>query len=248
MEGLQGFSTLTYHDNWEQFTGKDCKKHWDTLLKRIRRKYPDIYGLWFFEFQKRGAPHFHFLTNHYIDSSWLRRNWNDIVDPENAVHMRYGADSQKLRKPHAAGAYAAKYTAKSEQKQVPEGFQDVGRFWGIFGVAKTAKLHFAVGNKEFFNLIRMIRKGYRKHVQTYGRYKKHGKGLVGFTAYDCSGLLRQYLETCYSVEFPEFQGNPIEWHLVLHQKHIDSSSPHTMKPQSSVLDEQSYQFLPCVNS
>jgi len=42
-----------------------------------------------------------------------------------------------LKHPEAAGAYAAKYAAKNEQKAVPPEYKDVGRFWGIAGLART---------------------------------------------------------------------------------------------------------------
>lgn len=34
-------------------------------------------------------------------------------------------------------SYATKYAAKIEQKQVPDSFRDVGRFWGVWGLRKT---------------------------------------------------------------------------------------------------------------
>lgn len=238
MEGLQGFNTLTYHNNWTDFTGKDCKNHWAMLRKRIARKYPDIFGLWFFEFQKRGAPHFHFITSEPIDNKWLRESWNDIVDPENDIHRRKGAKAQVLYKKEAAGAYAAKYTAKDEQKIVPDNFQDVGRFWGVFGLIKRVeKQYFMVGNKTFFDLVRTLRKAYRKHVETYGKWKKHGHGIVGFTAWDCSSTIATYLNHHFFLGLPQFQGNQSELHLILHHSHTDSSSHHKASMQALVLDD-----------
>lgn len=35
-----------------------------------------------------------------------------------------------IRKPDGAKRYVAKYATKPYQKQVPEWFQDIGRFWG----------------------------------------------------------------------------------------------------------------------
>lgn len=257
MEGLQGFNTLTYHLNWEELTGTDCKQHWANLRKRIMRKYPDIYGLWFFEFQKRGAPHFHFITSTPIDNKWLRESWNDIVDPDNEIHRRRGACAQELYKKDAAGAYAAKYTAKDEQKIVPEKFQDVGRFWGTFGLLKKVdKQYFIMGNKAFFDLVRTLRKAYRKRFITINeeqekkktgkvyRWKKHGHGIVGFTAWDCSEVIKRYLDHHYHVGLPEFQGNQSELHLILNHSHTQTSLPHTMRMQSLVLDDIHESLLP----
>jgi hypothetical protein len=35
-------------------------------------------------------------------------------------------------------AYASKYAKKEAQKQIPEGFEDAGRFWGIIGYRAVA--------------------------------------------------------------------------------------------------------------
>jgi len=221
MGQIEGFNTLTYHENWVGLSGEDCKRHLSNLRKRLLRKYPDIMGLWFFEFQKRGAPHFHILTSTAIPSDWLKSAWNAIVDPDNEQHLEHGADAQILRKRHAAGSYAAKYSGKNEQKQVPENFEKVGRFWGMFGVIKVLDSVIAMkGNKDFYALVRVLRKAHRKHVQSYGgKWRKHGHGIVGFTAWDVSDIANQYLSSVY-----EFLDSPQKLILEYSPRRIDSSN------------------------
>src|SRR5512146_128055 len=51
--------TLTYPNEFP-VSGKVCKQHLDAMLKALKRKCGDgLQYLWFLEFQKRGAPHFH---------------------------------------------------------------------------------------------------------------------------------------------------------------------------------------------
>lgn len=230
MGNLNGFNTLTYHHNWHDLTGELCKLHWSLLRKRLLRKHPNIFGLWFFEFQQRGAPHFHFITSQAIDEDWLKLSWNEIVDPENTIHLEHGANAQVLRKKHAAGSYAAKYSAKNEQKQVPDDFESVGRFWGIFGTLQIVESEIKItGNKEFFDLVRTLRKAHRKHLEnlppkpdgTKYKWRRHGHGIVGFTAWDCSGIANQYLKATY-----ELLDNPQKLTLLWYPKHTDSCLRH----------------------
>ena len=212
MDELKGFNTLTYHENWTELTGAHCKRHWDILNKRIVRKHPSMYGLWFFEFQQRGAPHFHFFSSTPICETWLKNAWNDIVDHENKIHRKHGANAQTLIKRNAAAGYASKYSAKQIQKAVPDGFQDIGRFWGTFGLRDRNNTEVSmVGNKDFFDLIRMLRKANRKHVESYGgKWKKHGHGIVGFTAWDCSKVASQFIQSIYKLTDPPEKIN-ITW-------------------------------------
>jgi len=55
---LPFFCTLTYHQTIpENFEG--YKKHLDTFLKRLFRRFPMAGVIWKLEFQKRGFAHFH---------------------------------------------------------------------------------------------------------------------------------------------------------------------------------------------
>lgn len=70
---------------------------------------------------------------------WVSQTWNRIVfktkgwspAPDDFdKHLRVGSGTEILMFPNAAARYAAKHFAKPEQKEVPKGFEDVGRFWG----------------------------------------------------------------------------------------------------------------------
>jgi hypothetical protein len=140
---------LTYPEEYPA-DGRIVKRHWANLRRRLESVGPA--GLWVLEFQRRGAPHIHALssrlpgrlvnrkTGERIDfRSWLSNTWARIVDARNEdgepdlKHLVAGTRVELLREKHAAAAYAAKYASKWEQKEVPEGFQNVGRFWGTYG-------------------------------------------------------------------------------------------------------------------
>jgi len=129
-EDFSGFVTLTYPDVYPN-DGKVVKAHWRAFVERLRRKgwFEDYSLVWFLEFQERGAPHFHFLCTGWIEKKWVAEAWAEITDGNVQSCSRVEA----LRNPEAAGCYAMKYAMKSEQKVVPEGFKNVGRFWGCSG-------------------------------------------------------------------------------------------------------------------
>lgn len=146
---LRSLLTLTYGVQYP-LSGKVAKKHLNLLLNNLRSYYfrPDY--VWFMEFQKRGAPHFHILfsepTNEYV-REWLAEIWAGIVT-EDVVYSSlrdrkvYSARLQvekvhlhkktweNVREADGAARYVAKYAYKRYQKEVPKGFRNCGRFWG----------------------------------------------------------------------------------------------------------------------
>jgi hypothetical protein len=128
-------------------SGKVAKRHLDVFQKRITR-YLKTFGvsswgcLWFLEFQKRGAPHFHLLFFGFgfklfdlaAFQKWLSQAWADIVAHADSVefqkHLNAGTKAEWCRKEHFG--YALKYASKLEQKSVPTEFADIGRFWGCW--------------------------------------------------------------------------------------------------------------------
>lgn len=121
--------TMTYRTTPED--GAQVKGDMRKLWERLRRKgYLEANAIiWWIEFQARGAAHIHCLTTGWLDKQWLATNWADITDGDARVCTRVEA----LRNPDAAGAYAAKYASKKEQKIAPDWFGPVGRWWGYVG-------------------------------------------------------------------------------------------------------------------
>jgi len=131
---FQGMVTLTYGATWPN-DGRIVKQHLNAFFERLRRSnWFDSHSLvWWLEFQARGAPHIHMVVTGWLSKVWVTNAWHEIsgAPKESATRV------EQLRQADQAGSYAAKYAAKSDQKEVPEGFTNVGRFWGCRG-AKPA--------------------------------------------------------------------------------------------------------------
>ncbi|MBV5347358.1 hypothetical protein JZU46_03975 [bacterium] len=125
---------LTYPDQFPE-SGKTVKNHLDRLLHALRKAYGAAnFGYeWILEFQNRGAPHFHlFLT--WEPSNELHRfiakRWNKIVKAGKEHLWQHLRPRTFAKWDMGKGNYVMKYAQKMEQKNVPAGFEDVGRFWG----------------------------------------------------------------------------------------------------------------------
>ena len=113
-----GMVTLTLPADWIAIapTGKEFKRIMEKFFDRYERAWGSLYCVWKLEFQERGAPHLHFLTDvPYRETSpvhartrralkrfeglqfgpWLRAVWADVCDAPNpedrAKHELAGA-------------------------------------------------------------------------------------------------------------------------------------------------------------
>lgn len=132
MVDLDVMVTLTYPKIFPT-SGRELKRHLDNMLKFFRRRITPFSYLWFLEFQKRGAPHYHLMycsRGEIVDKADVGRQWARICDTGDPYHESVGTRIEKIRTANGAGRYAAKYASKAEQKTIPEPFRDIGRFWG----------------------------------------------------------------------------------------------------------------------
>jgi hypothetical protein len=146
------FLTLTYPKNFPA-NGRIVKGHFQTFRKALVRKIGPHSYLWFLEFQRRGAPHFHMFVSFGLPAPlcdmirksgrvrksvqvnwnlqrWACETWADIVGSGDPKHRLAGAAWEVIEHPDGAARYVSKEAYKTFQKVVPKGFQDVGRFWG----------------------------------------------------------------------------------------------------------------------
>lgn len=145
---FQSMITLTYPADFPT-SGRKVKAHLQGFLLWLRNQFGGVEYLWFLEFQKRGAPHFHILLDKqpaHISSTWPRfqaavaTTWYEIVGSGDRKHMLAGTRSERLRTPEGGAHYAVKYAQKMRQKTVPALFESVGRFYGYSaGVKPKAK-------------------------------------------------------------------------------------------------------------
>lgn len=124
---LKNMVTLTYPNEYPT-NGKEVKSHLNKFLNSLRRK--EISYLWFLEFQDRGAPHFHILINKFLCHKYAAQRWYEICDTGDERHLKSGTQVQAMRTSDGGARYATKYAYKEKQKECPDGFLEVGRFWG----------------------------------------------------------------------------------------------------------------------
>lgn len=139
---IKCFLTLTYPESFP-VDGKLVKKHLHNMKQWFKRR--GVSGVWFLEFQRRGAPHYHAFLGSWPISGvrGVSEAWYRIVGSEDPKHLAWHLGElsgrpclELMHKPHAASAYASKYATKADQKKVPEGYEHVGRFWGHWGGLK----------------------------------------------------------------------------------------------------------------
>lgn len=137
--------TLTYPGCYPT-DGRQCKEHLRRFIQELRRyternerRTASLWSVfWFLEFQHRGAPHFHLFSSHDYPKEWVARTWWNIVGTEDERHLRAGTRVESIRGGRAGIlAYALKYAAKAEQKDVPADFEGCGRFWGVWGMREA---------------------------------------------------------------------------------------------------------------
>jgi hypothetical protein len=209
-----GFITLTYPAEFPT-DGSIVRGHRNTFLIYLRREYPFICYLWALEFQTRGAPHIHLLVDQFIDIGWLSETWYRVVGSKDEKHLRAGTSIEFVRgREHGASYLAKTYTAKRDQKQVPEEYLNVGRFWGasrdlVVALQKTSTPLDAQGIQTVRALRRFVEKKVQvkrlRHVSerpSKSRYVKRKKklkhlhtGLNGFTAYNGAKVGAQLLDS-----------------------------------------------------
>ena len=159
--------TLTYPGEYPS-DGVTTKNHLRRFLQEIQRESKRSRkqtasphsAFWFLEFQGRGAPHYHIFTNHPVNKAWASKRWYDIVGSEDVRHLHAGTRCEKLVRGRAGTiSYASKYAAKMEQKVTPKGFENVGRFWGVYGVRNTmaADTFVSKADAEYSNVAQAVK-------------------------------------------------------------------------------------------
>jgi hypothetical protein len=193
VEGLTHLVTLTYPRDHRAVVpdGRVLKVHMAALRKRLVRRGRG--GLWFVEFQDRGAPHVHILLNGGVPGRELSAWWYEIVGSGDERHLRAGTGIEKLRLADGAARYAAKYASKFEQKLVPAEFQGIGRMWGLFGGVKPHR--FEIEGRlsgEVARVHRVVRRLQVSRSKTRNMFFDDA-GVHGWTSYGVGPAVEEYV-------------------------------------------------------
>lgn len=145
-----GFLSLTFGSVFP--CPADSKRALDAFLKRMRRAYPALCGVWVFEWQKRGAPHFHLLlfgpgVLETAFSDWCKVNWLGVSGPGGSTEADRLARGAVMVEPdsdaiEALGLipYLVQELIKSKQKIAASMWPAPGRMWAVFNKAGVEAL------------------------------------------------------------------------------------------------------------
>ena len=197
--------------------GAVFKNRLDRFLVAVMRNAPENGSVtWFLEFQKRGAPHVHMLTNFKIKKDWVAEKWTRLWEERlkdllghtggetAAIHMRNASTRVEwLRSASVMKKYASKYSAKTNQKEVPEDYAHVGRFWGIRGdrtrVAAATYRKRCYGRFDGFpgDVIRLFWIRFNRFLMDKERFKVYrwekGSGVTVYFSDDSTEAVKQAL-------------------------------------------------------
>lgn len=126
----KAFVRLSYPDGFP-VDGRQVKKHLHVFLMRLNRR--GINWAWVFEFQPcRGAPHIHLVLTERVDKGELAEMWDTVIGNNWKARGDKASASTSVQKYQGLQTlcYMVSYMGKESQKQVPESFSNVGRFWG----------------------------------------------------------------------------------------------------------------------
>jgi hypothetical protein len=194
-ESISHLLTLTYPKEFPT-DGKVVKEHWRQFRLSLRNR--SVGGLWWLEFQRRGAPHFHVAVNAALDKEWVSRRWFDVVGSGDPKHLNAGTRCELLREKHALASYVGKLVGeaiKRDQKVVPAEYRNVGRFWGWFGGLGPVLVSAGAGSvKEMAPVVRVAVRAHTASRKEYGMSHIRDGGEQGFTLYDVSSPVTRFLE------------------------------------------------------
>ena len=183
------FITLTYPEDFP-CNGKETKAHLNAFLQYLRRK--EIKYTWVLEFQSRGAPHYHIIASDFIPKNELSNRWYSIVNSGDEKHLKAGTGIESIKSKGHLYGYLSNYIKKLEQKIPPEGFENVGRFWGASRNLLTFQIFQKINHYyKLARMIKLIRRWYKAHLRQF-RIKWKWRGQ-GFTALDGTSLVKALL-------------------------------------------------------
>lgn len=183
MKHWKSFVTLTFKENITDLNVANRK--FNIAMKKIRRKYKNFMYLGVPEFQKRGAVHYHLLTNLDPNSEFIPKQFNKaIYDPNSKTtknleyydlpwwsHGYSSAFDLSLTDEHfSVAAYMTKYFYKDIDN----------RLWGRNKVLKSNNL--AVPNEKTYTLNSQEFENYQKYLEKYKKMVKE-KHILATTPY-----------------------------------------------------------------
>lgn len=127
--------TLTFHEDWPA-DPKKLKVILGNYIKRLNRFDKELHYIWRLEWQKRGAPHFHFIIliqkkGKKFREGWLidaiKQNWIEVKKCNCKYCKQYAVKTEELCTYRKAVYYVSKYIGKVDETKIDAA---IGRRWG----------------------------------------------------------------------------------------------------------------------
>lgn len=207
--GLPVFLSLTYHEDWGG--PGQWKEDLNCFIVGLRRKWPMVWGIWKLEFQKRGAPHYHFILwdgpkvkgckiprgngkwkmvpygrkkcpENGLVFDWLQRRWGNA---HGSTRIEPVATIQGVM------AYTGKYLGKMQENESGE---HIGRVWGIINRKAWKKYveESRVDNREAFRFRRVARKWAERMNGYRVKNKSAARGITVFMRSETAQRLKDW--------------------------------------------------------
>lgn len=161
---IQMISMLTITYLCPPVNGGQAKRDLRCVLTWLKRHFEGGQGgvdyIWFAEFQRRGAIHFHVLLSQPVTHDdrlayaayWSKKNGKRLGrycplrtggerDPIEAIYAvaSHPRTWEMIHTKDGAKRYIAKYVSKDTQKEVPTWFSDIGRYWGVSARVRASR-------------------------------------------------------------------------------------------------------------
>ena len=186
------FMTLTSPSvGWYELTGKEWKKrlnHFNTRLRQKFKNHPTFCGIWRMEFQRRGSPHFHYITYgvSFIEHSWISQTWNNICskglsEKEREKHLCSGTNVQRSRSWNNIHDYFSKtmsYVSKDEGYKLKYEVEQGRLPEEVLEWTKTFGNHWGVINKDNLDYLRDTLKGEFDDKVQYFKVRRTTRKLI----------------------------------------------------------------------
>ena len=161
------FLTTTFHNIYSS-DKMLLKKLLDNYIKSALRIKYKFHYIWRLEFQKRGAPHFHFIllpfTN--LDTNQkksfqrsLKKKWLHFLKDNSLFTNLYSTKFIDIENTKSVSAYLSKYMAKTDN-QLKE--NSPGRFWGYSRKIEISPIFSLDLSRKSYAIIKKILSNYLK--------------------------------------------------------------------------------------
>lgn len=128
LDSLNFVLVLTYPKTFPT-DGLKVRRDREAFLRWLKRQGVTSY-FWLQEFQLRGAPHLHMMLSKAVNKYLCQLAWYKIVQSGDLYHLAQGVYFDVVQDKEKLGNYFIAHATKQGQKELPENYNNSGRWWG----------------------------------------------------------------------------------------------------------------------